>query len=246
MAKVLAVGDTHFPAVHPGYLQFCLDLQEKYQCDTVVHIGDVCDVHAISQHERSPDAEGPVDEYESALVHVQRWYEQFPKVRVCEGNHDARIARMAATVNIPSRFLKGYNELYFTPGWDWKPDHTVDEVHYTHGTGCGGLYPAFNIMQKLLMAVVSGHVHSAAGVWWRANPLRRIFGMNLGCGVDDKHIAFKYGENLKIRSILSAGVVLDGTPLHVVMECGPGEKYNRKKFKERKGKVCRTKTRKTG
>lgn len=228
--RVLAVGDTHFPAVHPGYLHFCVDLRDKYKCDTVVHIGDVVDVHAISQHERSPDAQGPVDEYESAMKHIKQWKRVFPVMHICEGNHDARISRMAATVNIPSRFLKGYNELYNTPLWKWRPDHTFDEVYYTHGTGCGGSYPAFNIMAKMLLSVVSGHVHSAAGIWWRANPLRRIFGMNLGCGVDDKHVAFRYGENLKIRSILSAGVVIDGVPHHHVMECGPGERYHRLKF----------------
>lgn len=235
MSKVLAIGDTHFPAVHPGYLRFCMDLRDTYRCDTVVHIGDVVDHHAISKHEASPDAEGPVGEHKAAMEDVVRWRGAFPRALVCEGNHDARISRMAAAVNIPSRFLKGYAELYETPGWKWAPDHTVDDVYYCHGTGCGGMYPAFNIMAKMLMSVVSGHVHSAAGIWWRANPVRRIFGMNLGCGVDDKHVAFRYGENLKIRSILSAGVVIDGIPHHHVMACGPGEPYHRAKFK--KGKV---------
>lgn len=232
MAKVLAVGDTHFPAVHPGYLRFVLDLRDKYKCDQVVHIGDVCDIHAISQHERSPDAEGPIAEYEAAMVCIKAWRKALPTMLVCEGNHDARIIRMAATVNIPSRFLKGYAELYDTPGWKWAPDHIIDDVYFTHGTGCGGAFPAFNIMNKMLMSVVSGHVHSASGLWYRANPMRRIFGMNLGCGVDDKHVAFRYGENLKIRSILSAAVILDGTPIHCIMQCGPGEPYHRAKFKK--------------
>lgn len=234
MAKVLAVGDTHLPAVHPGYLAFCSDLYDKYGCDTAIHIGDFVDHHAISAHDPSPEADGPLGEYAEALELAAKWHKVFPRMLVCEGNHDVRITRMAAKENIPSRFLKGYNELYKTEGWKWSTDHTIDEVYYTHGTGCGGMYPAFNIMAKMLLSVVSGHVHSAAGIWWRANPIRRIFGMNLGCGVDDKHIAFKYGENLKIRSILSAGVVLDGVPYHHVMQCGPGEEYHRSRFKKGK------------
>jgi hypothetical protein len=161
---------------------------------------------------------------------IQKWYKAFPQLRVCEGNHDQRIIRQAATVGIPERFLKGYNELFNTPTWKWNREWIVDDVYYTHGTGAGGLYPAFNLMQKMLMSVVSGHIHTAAGIWWRANPLRRIFGMNVGCGVDDKHLAFKYAENVKIRSILSAGIVLDGTPIHVIMPCGPKEKYHKSKF----------------
>jgi predicted phosphodiesterase len=230
MARVLAIGDTHFPACHPGYLSFCTDLASKHNVDTVVHIGDVNDVHAISNHDRDPEAKGALEEFEEAGKMVKRWYRRFPAALVCEGNHDARVCRMASTVGIPARFLKGYNELYKTPGWNWKGEHIIDDVYYTHGTGCGGAYPAFNIATKMLMSVVSGHVHSAAGIWWRANPLRRMFGMNLGCGVDDKHVAFKYGENLKVRSILSAGLVLDGTPLHFIMPCGPGEKYHRSRF----------------
>lgn len=235
MAKVLCIGDTHLPAVHPGYLVFCRDLQAKYHCDQVVHIGDVCDIHAISQHEKNPEAAGPIDEYEAAMEKLVEWHKAFPKMRVVEGNHDLRIARMAASVNIPSRFLKGYNELYETPGWDWQPNHTIDEVYYVHGTGYGGMYPAFNLMSKMLMSVVSGHIHTAAGIWWRANPLRRTFGMNLGCGVDDKHVAFRYGENLKIRSVLGAGVVLDGTPYHHIMQIGRGEPYHKSRF-SKKGK----------
>ena len=53
MSKVLAIGDTHLPAVHPGYLAFCSDLYDKYDCDTAVHIGDFVDHHAISAHEPS-------------------------------------------------------------------------------------------------------------------------------------------------------------------------------------------------
>lgn len=232
MAKVLVIGDTHFPAVHPGYLKFCRDLHAEYGCDTVVHIGDVVDLHAISLHDKDPDAQGAVDEYESALEHVKAWYKAFPDARVCEGNHCQRIARMAATVSIPSRFLKGYNELYKTPGWQWATDHTIDEVFYTHGTGnSAGICPAFNIMSKMLLSTVSGHVHTAAGILWRANKLRRIFGMNVGCGVLDSHVAFRYAANIRIKSILSAGVVLDGIPHHRIMPCGKGERYHASRFK---------------
>lgn len=228
--NTLIIGDTHLPAVHPGYLAFCKDLHAKYRCNAVVHIGDVLDLHSVSRHESSPEAKGPVGEFEEAFGQAQEWYKAFPKAKVCEGNHDKRLYAQAATVNIPGRFLKGYNELLETPGWDWKPDHIIDDVYYFHGTGCGGMYPAPNTMQKMLMSTVMGHVHSAGGIWWRANPQRRIFGMNVGCGVDDKHIAFRYGENLKVRSILSAGVVLEGTPMHFIMPCGKGEKYHRNRF----------------
>lgn len=231
MSKVLVVGDTHFPAVHPGYLSFCEDLAEKFSCNKFVHIGDVNDIHTISRHETQPEANDTLTEHDQAMIHVNKWKKSFRKMKVCEGNHDARIFRQAASVKIPQRFLKGYNELYETE-WDWLPDFQIDGVYYFHGTGCSGLYPAMNTMQKMLMPTVMGHVHSAAGINWRANPERRMFGMSVGCGVDDRHVAFKYGEHLKTRSVLAAGVVLDGTPQHYIMPCGEGEKYNRSRFKK--------------
>jgi predicted phosphodiesterase len=235
MSKVGVIGDTHFPATHPGYRSFCEDVFEKHDCDVFLHIGDVVDWHAISMHEPEPDADGALAEYDNAKEHIAKWKRSFPELFVCEGNHDARIARKAKTVNIPSRFLRDYNELWETPNWLWRPDHKIDGVYYLHGTGTSGKYPAMTTMEKMLMSTVQGHVHAAAGIWWRANPERRLFGMNVGTGVDDKHIAFRYGENLKTRAILSAGVVLDGTPMHFIMPCGEGEKYHRSRF-NKKGK----------
>lgn len=231
MSKILVIGDTHFPAVHPGYLAFVQDTAEKYHCNTFVHIGDVVDLHAISRFQKLPEAPGALDEYEQTLKLTKRWHRAFPKLTVTEGNHDIRTYRQARDVNIPGRFLKGYNELYETPGWKWVTEIVIDGVYYFHGTGVSGLHPSYNTMQKMLMSTVMGHIHTAGGIKWRANPERRLFGLDTGCGVDDKHLAFKYGEHLKVRSILSCGVVIDGQPSHVIMPMGNGEKYNRSRFK---------------
>ena len=228
--RILVIGDTHIPAVHPGYRRFCQDLYSKYKCQKAIHIGDLVDWHAVSFHDKHPDAKGAKQEYEEAEIEVKKWYKAFPKLHLCEGNHDQRIIRAASKAGIPTRFVKGYNEQWDTPSWKWASSFTEDDAHYVHGTGNGGNFPAFNLMSKLLMSVVSGHIHTAAGIWWRANPTRRIFGMNVGTGVNDKHLSFAYAENVKLRSILSAGVLIDGTPMHIVMPCGPGERYHSSRF----------------
>lgn len=230
MAKTLVIGDIHEPVSHPGYLSFCQDLYEAWSCDSVVFIGDIVDWHSISFHARHPDAPGPDDEYQLALEKVQKWYEAFPKARVCIGNHDERIIRLAASVGIPSKFIRDYAETWHTPGWDWRTEHVVDDVYYFHGTGNGGTYPAPNAVKKMLMSVVLGHNHTAAGIKWFANPNRRIFGMDTGCGIDDKAYAFAYGQHMKQRSVLGAGVVLDGVPYHEIMPIGDGEPYHRSNF----------------
>jgi predicted phosphodiesterase len=231
MSRVLVVGDVHLPVSHPAYLRFCMDLRDKHRCNSVVFIGDILDHHAISFHAHHPNAPGPDDESELAHQCIEKWVEEFPTASVCVGNHDARVIRLAETVNIPARFIRDYAEVWGTPKWNWQDEHKIDDVLYFHGVGCGGLHPAYNAMKKVLMSTVIGHVHSAGGVKWAANPDRRIFAMDVGCGIDDRAVAFAYGRASKVRSILSAGVVIDGVPVHEIMPCGPGERYHRSRFK---------------
>lgn len=234
MAKVGIIGDIHEPVSHPGYLTFCRDVFDAWGCTRFVFIGDIVDWHAVSFHAHHPECPGPNDEYELALAGVQKWREAFPKASACVGNHDERLIRLAESVNIPARFLRNYADIWRTPGWDWGYEHTIDDVYYFHGTGTGGTHPAFNSMKAMCVNTVQGHVHTAAGVKWLANPRERLFGMDTGCGIDDRAFAFAYGKHLKRRSILSCGVVLDGIPYHEVMPCGRGEKYDRYKFTKKR------------
>ncbi len=225
MSKVLCIGDIHEPVSRKHYLEFCQDLYEEWGCDTVVFIGDIADWHAVSFHAHHPECPGPVDEYELAYEQIQKWYIAFPKAYIAIGNHDERIIRLAESVNIPKKFLRNFNEVWNTPEWDWDYQHIIDDVYYFHGTGNGGLYPAPNAAKKMLMSVVMGHCHTAAGIKWLASPQRRIFGLDVGCGIDDKAWAFAYGRHQIKRSIISAAVVLDGIPYHEIMPIGKNERY---------------------
>ena len=230
MSRVLSPGDLHEPVSHPGYLPFCEDLYDKCRCDTVVFVGDVVDHQAISFHANNPMCPGPNDEYELTLEKIKKWHDSFPNAKVCIGNHDERVLRLAESVNIPAKYLRDYADVWNTPNWDWAFDHVIDDVYYWHGTGRSGLHPAYNVMKDMLMSVVMGHCHSAAGVKWVANPLRRIFGMDTGCGIDIDAWQFAYGKQERKRPILGAGVVLDGIPYHIVMPCGRGERYHKSRF----------------
>lgn len=232
MSKVLVVGDIHAPATHPGYMQFCKDMYYEWSCNSVVLIGDVIDFQAISFHAANPQCPGPEDEFLFAYQEIRKWKKAFSKARVCIGNHDERIIRRAESVSIPSRFLRSYSEVWDTPGWDWRHEHIVDDVYFFHGTGQGGIHPAWNVAGKMLMPVVMGHCHSKAGVKWRANPLRRIFSVDVGCGIDVDAYQFAYGKHIKERPILSVAIIRDGIPYHEIMPCGRGEMYHKSRFKE--------------
>ncbi len=217
MARVLVIGDPHEPVCRKGYLEFCKQTYEEYDCDQVVFIGDIVDWHGISFHARHPEAPGVGDEYEQALKGVQKWCEAFPKANMCIGNHDERLIRLAESVDIPAKFLRNYKEIWNTPNWVWNVDFTIDGVYYFHGTGFGGMHPAFNVSRQMCMSVVMGHIHSRAGICWHVSPQKRWFGMDVGCGVDDKKYAFAYGKHMKRKSVISCGVVIDGHPYHEMM-----------------------------
>jgi predicted phosphodiesterase len=231
MSKVLVIGDLHLPYSRPGYLEFCRDLYKQNRCDEVVFIGDVCDFHTISFHPTHPESVGPQDEIELARRSVSKWYKAFPTAKVCVGNHDARIFRLAATVKIPECVIRSLSDIFDTPNWSWKRSFNIDDVLYMHGSGCSGVYPAYNTMRKMAMSVVIGHNHTACGVKYLVNPNARLFGMDVGSGVDDKAVQFLYAENNPIRSVISAGTVLDGFPQVWLMPVSRGEKYHDSRFK---------------
>ncbi|GAG08959.1 unnamed protein product, partial [marine sediment metagenome] len=78
MSKVGIIGDTHLPAGRKGYLEFCGDTFYAWDCDTIVHIGDLVDWHAISFHAAEPQCPGPSDEYTLAKAQVAQWVKVFP------------------------------------------------------------------------------------------------------------------------------------------------------------------------
>jgi metallophosphoesterase superfamily enzyme len=212
MARVLVVGDLHCPAVHPQYLDFVKGVKKKYKTDTTVFIGDVLDHAAISFHKKNPEHPAALDEYKQAMEEVRRWEKNFRQATITIGNHDDRIFRIAADAGIPSQYIRYYDDLFPNNEWNWVPSTEIDGVYYYHGVGASGQYPAFNAAKARLQSVVIGHFHSVAGINWIVGPTSRIFGMNVGSGVDRTHPAMQYGSAYLKKPIVSCGVVIDGHP----------------------------------
>ena len=212
--RVLAVGDIHLPAEHPGYLDFVRGVRRKWRTTETVLIGDVFDWHAISFHAKSLEASTALDEFEEARKRLRHWLKAFPDAKVCIGNHDERVERLAASAGVPPQFVRSYAETWGTDGWDWQHEHHIDGVRYYHGTGLSGQRPSLRAAIASMTPTVCGHVHSQAGVAWSAGPGLSVWGMDTGCGVDSSHPAMSYGRNLLSRPVLGCGVVIDGHPYY--------------------------------
>ena len=226
--RIGIVGDIHAPFTHPEYKRFIKDTFKAWKVDHVHFIGDVVDMHAVSFHDSDPNGLSPEDEAEEAMEEVAEWYATYPKATVSIGNHDERHFRMAKKAGIPDRFIAAYSEVWKTPKWDWQTSHMFDDVLYEHGTGSNGKDAAYNRAIGKRMSVVMGHVHAFGGVKFHANETSRIFGMNVGCGVDCRAYAMEYGKNFVNRPVLGCGIVIDGKEAYFEpMQCGEGEEYER-------------------
>lgn len=233
--RIGVIGDPHSPFIHPMYRRFCADMFSAWNVDHVHCVGDIVDNHAISFWEHDPDGQSAGDEAKAARRELRQWHRTFPDLTLSIGNHDERHFRVAKKAGLPTRVLKDYADIWETPGWDFKFEHSFDGVLYEHGTGTSGKDAALNLAMQKRRSVVIGHVHCWAGVKWHANRYDTIFGMNAGCGIDCRAYAFAYGRSFPIRPVLGCGIVIDGWyATFVPMQCGTGERYHRSRATRRK------------
>lgn len=207
---VLCIGDTHIPFEKKGYLDFCISIRDRVKCGTVVHLGDVVDMHATNFHEHDPDGYSPADEIKEAKKHLLAWKKSFKEMYICRGNHDRMIDRKARHVGLPSCVFKPFREIWDLPA-GWKDDFSWElyNVIYEHGTGYSGDTAHMKAAYNNRQSTVIGHTHAHGAIGYIANEKECIFGMNCGSGVDRHRYAFEYGRAFKKKPIIGAGVVTD-------------------------------------
>ena len=206
MSRVLVIGDLHAPFELEGYLQFCKDLKKKHKTDKVVFIGDIIDNHFSSYHETDPDGMSGGQELEAAIKVVAQWYKAFPEATVIIGNHDRLIMRKAFSSAIPKIWIKDYNDVLGTPNWVWEDRLVIDNVQYIHGEGG----TARTRCKADLMSTVQGHLHTQCYTEWFVGANYKVFGTQVGCGIDFDTYAMAYAKRGK-KPAVGAAVVLNGT-----------------------------------
>lgn len=211
--RILIIGDLHCPFELKGYIDHCKETYSNFNCNQVIFIGDILDNHYSSYHESDPDGYGGGDELDRAVKRVQKWYAAFPVAEVIIGNHDRIIMRKAFSGAIPSRWVKSYNEVLGTT-WNWVERIVYDGVQYVHGEGGTARTKAKNDMQS----TVQGHIHTAAYCEWLVGRNFKVFGMQVGCGLDSSSYSAAYAKNFRKQAI-GCGVVIGGhTAINVMME----------------------------
>jgi len=208
--RILVIGDLHCPFEMEGYFEYCLETYDRHACNQVIFIGDLIDSHATSRHETDPDGLSAKTELEIAIEDLQKWRDAFPVADVIIGNHDRVVMRRAFSSSIPSIWIKSFNEVLGT-SWNWTERIEYDGVQYVHGEGGTARTKAKNDLQS----TVQGHIHTQAYVEWMVGNKAKLFGMQVGCGLDRETYAAAYAKHYKKQAI-GCGVVIGG---HTAINC---------------------------
>lgn len=212
--RVLVIGDLHEPFCLDGYLEFCIETYNKYQCNKVVFIGDVIDNHYSSYHETDADGMGGGQELELAISKLAEWYKAFPNAHVTIGNHDRLIMRKAQTSAVPKKWIKDYKDVLEVPKWEFVNRVVIDNVQYIHGEAGTAKVKC----KADMMSTVQGHLHTQSYTEWFVGANFKVFGMQVGCGIDHESYAMAYAKAGK-KPVIGCGVVIDGKQaINVLME----------------------------
>ena len=214
ISNVLVIGDLHEPFCLDSYLDWCLQQYHAYNCTEVVFIGDIIDNHYSSYHETDANGLGGLDELELAIKRISRWYKAFPVATVIIGNHDRIIMRKAQTSAIPSKWIKSYKEVLEVPNWEFVERYEKDDVQYIHGEGG----TARTKCRADMMNTVQGHLHTQCYTEHYVGKNFRVFGTQVGCGINHKSYAMAYAKYGK-RPAVGCAVILNSgkTPLNLLM-----------------------------
>lgn len=216
MDNHLIVGDLHLPYHNDRAISFIERVLKDYKIpkDNIISVGDFFDMYNMSFHDKSPQAEGPHAEYLSALACAKEFYEKFPKIRICESNHEVRLFRKFEKALIPSAFMKAWHDIWEMPR-EWKyASHwkiaTRKPFIVQHGTGYAGQVGHIKAAVNNGISTAIGHLHSFAGVnYFNTTGRGTIWAMNAGCLIDEDALAFAYGKDHPNKPCIGLGVVLD-------------------------------------
>lgn len=210
--NILIIGDLHAPFTLPKYLDFCKEQQKKFNCGRVILIGDLLDNHYSSYHESDPDGMSAGDELDEAIEQIQTYYEAFPTATVIIGNHDRLVYRKAFSGGVSKRWVKEYKDVLKVPNWEFVESVEIFNININHGEGG----TARSKMKKDLQSQIQGHLHSDFYLEYIVGKNFRIFGMQIGSGVDHKSYAMAYGKNFK-KPAIGCGVLLNKGTLPIII-----------------------------
>lgn len=212
--RILIVSDLHCPYEHKDTVAFLRAIKKKYKPTRVILSGDEADFHAISFHDKDSDLDSPGKELEKAIESLKPLYNLFPKAQVLESNHGSLVIRKAIANGLSRKFFKSPQDVLEAPkGWTWHFDINLklpngSSCYFHHSKGAN----VKRNSQSMGCSFVQGHHHESFEIQYWGNPNALLFGMTVGCLVDNKSLALAYNKNNLRRPIIGCAVIVDSIP----------------------------------
>jgi predicted phosphodiesterase len=212
--RILLISDLHVPYQHPDTVAFLTAIKKKYKPTRVISVGDEVDKHAMSFHDSDPDLMSAGDELEEAIEQLQPLYKLFPKMDLVDSNHGSMVYRKGKHHGIPRKYLRNYGEILEAPkGWKWSHELLINipggnQLMVVHGIS----KDVMKVVAQRGVCVVQGHYHSEFRIGYLGNPNHLLFGMNIGCSIDSKSLAFAYDKLNLARPVVGHGIIINGLP----------------------------------
>jgi hypothetical protein len=212
--RILLISDLHVPYQHPDTVAFLTAIKKKYKPTRVISVGDEVDFHALSFHDSDPDLMSAGDELAEAIEELQPIYKLFPKMDLVDSNHGSMAYRKGKHHGIPRKYLRDYGDVLNAPkGWKWSHELLINipggnQLMVVHGIS----KDVMKVVAQRGVCVVQGHYHSEFRIGYLGNPNHLLFGMNIGCSIDSKSLAFAYDKLNLARPVVGHGIIINGLP----------------------------------
>ena len=230
--SILVIADQHIPYMHKDTFHFLLAVKKKYKPTRVICIGDEVDKHAMSFHDSDPDLPSAGDELQQSIEILQILYKMFPEMDLIDSNHGSMVYRKAKHHGIPNKYLRSYGEVLEAPaGWNWHMDLTLklpnkQRIYFHHGLSKN----IIKVVKERGVCVVQGHYHTEFNIQYVGTPAHLLWGLQVGCSIDGKALAFAYDRTNLGRPILGHGIIINGQPRLLPMVLTKSGRWNKEVY----------------
>ena len=236
--RIMVISDLHVPYQHPDAFTFLQEVKRVYNPDLIVCTGDELDNHAMSFHTPDPDLDSAGCELNRGREFLKELHSVFPNMLLCHSNHGSLAYRRGKAYGIPKHFLLSLRDAIFgerTPdgdvirrgglgnGWFWADYLLIKSngklIKFKHG---GSSQDMLSDLMKERCCLVRGHYHGQFNIVYSASPTETIWGMTVGCLIDNQNIAFNYNKVFNENPIYGCGMIIRGQPhlIPMVLENG--------------------------
>jgi hypothetical protein len=191
--------------------------------------GDEIDNHAMSFYDSDPDLLSAGDELKAAIAALQPLYKLFPVMDLLDSNHGSLAYRKSKAHGISRKYLREYGDvLKAPPGWVWHSDLLIDlptgqKCYFHHGIH----KDIMKVVTNRGLCVVQFHFHTEFRIGYSGTPAALLWGLQCGCLIDRKSMAFAYDNNNLGRPVIGCGIILEGQPKLLPMVLDSNGRWNK-------------------